>query len=305
MIDLGKPFFKKHHHVRNFFEIVIHTYKEWRNDNTLRLGAGIAYYGIIALIPLLVVAIGIAEVFFSSSEISQFLGDAIESVFGTRAAEIIPDIEEHIDSPSFENFYNVGLIGFAALLFSASLIFLALQDALNVIWKTQKGLQLSLHRYIMSFSVTLFFGTSMTLVLATHALLRFAQQLLPDQLEAIPNFTGFIGTSTVIVVMFITIIFVLRSFITVKLSVRDLVLSSATIAAFMYLGVFALTFYFSNFASKSLYGALAGFILVLVAIYYYAQIFLAGAELSKVISYRNGNQHLQKYLKKTDPRAQS
>ena len=87
-----------------------------------------------------------------------------------------------------------------------------------------------------------------------------------------------------------------------KVALRDLIISSIIISSLLYLGVYVLGAYFSTFAEESFYGAIAGLVLVLVAVYYFAQIFLVGAQLSKVIAYRHGNVYLQKYLKKTDPR---
>ena len=282
--------------------MAIHTYTEWSKDSTLRLGAGIAYYGIIAIVPLLLVAVGIAEIFFTSAEINAFLEGFVQYLFGDQATEIIPEIEEVSTAEPIEGVFNVGLVGAGALFFSATLIFIALQDALNVIWKTYKGFVFSIKRYVISFGVMLITGAAMTAILATHAVLNYARHLLPEDVEIISFFTGLISVVAVFCIITITILLLLKSFITVKLSTKDLLLSSGIISAFMYAGVYGLAIYFSNFANKSLYGALAGLILLLVAIYYFSQIFLAGAQLSKVIAYRNGNKHLQKHLKTTDPR---
>ena len=300
---LQNNFIRQRPRLRAVSEILIQTLEEWKKDNTLRLGAGIAYYGIIAIVPLILVAVGIAEIFFASSEIQLFIESFVESLFGEQAASILPEIEETVEGEAVDtSFYSSSLYSFGVLLFTASLIFLALQDALNVIWKNQRGFKFSIKRYISSFLIMLVVGMTMTAILTTHAILNFASSLLPDDVQIISFFTGFVSFAVVFSIVVGTILLLLRSFIVSDISLRDLVLSSVIISALMYAGVYGLAVYFSSFADKSIYGAIAGLVLVLVAIYYFAQIFLAGAQLSKVIAYRRGNKHLQKHLKSTDPR---
>lgn len=298
---LKKPYFQTHHKSRAVAETLLQTYTEWRKDGTLRIGAGIAYYGIIALVPMLIIAYGIAELFFSSYEILSFIQEFINGLFGEQA----PNIGNELlgDAKSTESVTLVsGLVGIGSLMFAATLIFVAVQDALNIIWKTQKGHNFSPMRYVISFGIMLFTGATMTVVLAGHAIINFTNNLLPEKIVLFSVFTGIAGVLLVYTISSITILLLLKSFIKIKLSWRDLLLSSMTIAGFIYVGVYGLAIYLSNFADKSMYGSLSGLILSLVAIYYFAQIFLAGAQLSKVIAYRNGNKYLQKYLKETDPR---
>ncbi len=293
---------KKHDWLRRLTEIGVHTYREWSNDGTLRIGAGIAYYGIIALVPLILVAVGIAEIFFTSDDVIRYIESFIESLFGEQAAGAIPQIEQSVNGEDANQLSSAGLIGLGGLLFSATLIFIALQDALRVIWKLGKTQVFSIKKYALSFGVMLIVGTSTTLLLIAHSVISFVNHLLPDDVEVISLLTSVASVFAIYIVLCLSILVLLKSFITVELAWRDLFVSSAIISALLYVGVYALSIYFSVFADKSLYGALAGFILALVAIYYFAQIFLAGAQLSKVVAYRNGNRHLKNILKNTDPR---
>ena len=299
---LKLSFFKKHPNLKSVVEVLLHTYIEWSKDGTLRIGAGIAYYGIIAIVPLLFVTIGIAELFFSSADIIAFIESFVVSLFGDQASEIIPEVERELNSETTSEFKNMGLIGLGGLLFSATVIFIALQDALRVIWKLDKSATFLIKRYLLSFAVMLFIGTATTMILLAHSMIAYTRNLLPEDIEIFSFFTGLASIVAVFAVLVLSIMVLLKSFITVKIAFKDLIVSSMTISALLYAGVYALSIYFSTFADKSVYGAVAGLILVLLAIYYFSQIFLAGAQLTKVISYRNGNPHLQPHLKKTDPR---
>lgn len=288
--------------LRSVVEILVQTYTEWTNDGTLRIGAGIAYYGIIAIVPLLLVAIGIGELFFTSEEVLRYIEEFVGSLFGDQAKEVIPEIESSVSSETSNEFASLGFIGLGGLLFSATLIFIALQDAIHVIWKIGKVKLFSVRRYTLSFGVMLLVGTTTTLLLLAHSILAYVKHLLPDDVEIFGLFTSVASVIAVYVVLCLAILVMLKSFISVKIAWKDIFVSSLIISALLYVGVYALSIYFSVFADKSFYGALAGLVLVLVAVYYFAQIFLAGTQLSKVIAYRNGNKHLQPFLKKTDPR---
>ena len=176
-------YFKRHGKMRTITEVLIHTYKEWSRDGTLRIGAGIAYYGIIAIVPIAIVAVGIAEIFYSSNEISTLLETFISRVFGEQASQILPSLDQTTTTSTSEDVYRLGLVGIGSIFFSASLIFIALQDALNVIWKTYKGFKFSIKRYLMSFSIMLVCGAMMTAILMAHSMLNYASHLFPDDVH--------------------------------------------------------------------------------------------------------------------------
>jgi uncharacterized BrkB/YihY/UPF0761 family membrane protein len=69
-----------------------------------------------------------------------------------------------------------------------------------------------------------------------------------------------------------------------------------------YLGIFGMRIYFTEFSDKAYYGAFANIFLIMIAIYYFAQIFLIGAQFTKILEYRAGNTHLKKIVSLTDPR---
>ena len=130
---------KQHEKLRTVtVDLVKQTHTNWRNDRTLRLGAGLAYYGMFAIVPIITLMVGVAAYFFSFQDIEIFVTDTIGEFFGNDIASTLQgatnDSGEGI-SQEGETLAGLGLFGIISLIISASFIFVALQDALDVIWK--------------------------------------------------------------------------------------------------------------------------------------------------------------------------
>jgi membrane protein len=74
-----------------------------------------------------------------------------------------------------------------------------------------------------------------------------------------------------------------------RIAWRDVLIGSVVTAALFSIGKFSIGFYLGNSAIASTYGAAGSVILVLVWVYYSAQIFLLGAEFTKVYAHRYGS----------------
>src|SRR5829696_361328 len=62
------------------------TYQEWRIHRTIRLGAGIAYYGLFALVPIMALSLAVAGLVVSDADVQSYLAERLETVFGPQAA---------------------------------------------------------------------------------------------------------------------------------------------------------------------------------------------------------------------------
>ena len=146
--------------LRWLFYLLRDSYNIWYEERTIRLGAGLAYYGIFAVVPLATLAVALAQVLFSQADVQQFLTEQMESIFGQQeATDIATKITEILDNG--ETTTSLGLIGIISLVIAASLVFVALQDALNVIWNQPKthGLHSLVRRYGLAYLVVLLLGS--------------------------------------------------------------------------------------------------------------------------------------------------
>ena len=156
------------------------TYEAWRDDRAIRLGAGLAYYGLLAFVPLMILAVVLASVFFSQQDIEQYVTEFLDS-------KLEPDFEDFSDTVADEvetgaTRTGLGVVGLISLIIAASFLFLAIEDALKVIWgePVRVGFKNSLRRRLLAGLVALLAGSLLLVALMINTVLGVASRLAPD-----------------------------------------------------------------------------------------------------------------------------
>src|SRR5579863_8259351 len=106
--------------------------REWIDDNAPRLGAAVAFYTLLSLAPMIVIAVAVAAVVYGQEAARARLAAEIQGVAGIEVARIIREIIKGVSKP--RTGVIATLLGLATLIFSASSIFVELHEALNTIW---------------------------------------------------------------------------------------------------------------------------------------------------------------------------
>ena len=101
-------------------------------NRTVRLGAGLAYYRIVALIPLLILMVAVAGLLVGEAAVSGQMAPDLDGPLGTTVAGLLEDAIVELNVAG--SFTNLTLFSVIALVFAASILFVAWKDALNVIW---------------------------------------------------------------------------------------------------------------------------------------------------------------------------
>jgi len=269
--------------VRGPIAIILTTYQEWRDGRTIRLGAGLAYYGVFAVVPALTVAVAITQVLFRRADTEEFLAERLEALLGPSGTELAAAVTDQLNQQSTET--GLGLLGAASLLFATTLVVLALQDAFNSIWSipVTPGLKVSLLRRLRSLVVVLAASALLGAALLVQTIGALFEELLPGELRSVALVAGvvdFLGTWTILAIGF-TLLF--RFMIPAATTWRLVALVGATTATVAAAGTWALGIYLSGVGGNSLTGVAGSVLLALVWIYYQAQIVLAGCQLAKVL----------------------
>ncbi len=274
---------------RSVYEVLRATYENWRADRAIRLGAGLAYYAIFAAVPLVTSAIAIAGVLFSEAEIQAFLMESLEAILNEVPADVegvVDDVAGTIDRSAKSN----ALAGISVLLgvFAASLLFYALQDALNVIWKipVQRGIRFTVRRRLVAFAVVLLVGVALIASLAVQTVALVVDEILGGSIGNFLNLNDLVVSLSTWAVGIGAIAVLFQLLIREHLSWRNTLIVAALIAVFMVMGTWGVGFYFSNWGSSSLSALSGGAVILITWLYYLAQILIAGAELLKTLETR-------------------
>lgn len=273
-------------------EIVGETVKEWSNDKASRLSAALAYYTVFSIPPLMVVAIGIASLFTDRATIEEQVVSQAGGLMGQQGGEAIQTILQSAEEPGNGELLPT-LLGVALLVFGASGVFTQLQDAMNTIFGVKpdpkRGIMGLIKDRFLSFTMVLTIGFILlvSLVLST-VLASFGGFVggLVTEAEALLWIINFLISFGVFMLLFALIF---KTIPDVKISWRDVLVGAAVTALLFKIGEYALSFYFERSDPTSAFGAAGSIILLLLWIYYSAQIIFLGAEFTEVYARRLGS----------------
>lgn len=274
---------------RQGFGLLKDTFHEWSEDKAPRLGAALAYYSVFSIGPLLVIAIAVAGLIFGKEAARGEIVDEIKGTVGEPVALALQQMLANASDPGWGT--GAAIIGIITLLFGASGVFGQLQDALNTIWKVEPKPGRGIWGIIQDrfLSLTMVLGTGFLLLVSlvvTAALAALSASLsasLPGGAyvwEPVNQLVSFL----VITLLFAMIY---RFLPDAEVAWRDVWIGAAMTAVLFTVGKFLLGWYLGHGSVTSAFGAAGSLVIILLWVYYSAQILLFGAEFTRL--------HAQKY----------
>lgn len=269
---------------RPIVDVLHATYIGWRDARTKRIGAGIAYYALFALVPLVSLSIWLAELLVPDQAVSDFFEQLAVglNIEGEATAGFIDEIGRTSTQT------GLGLIGFGSLLFAAAVVVSALQDAFDEIWElpVARGIWNKVRRRLKAFLIVGGGGIVIVLTLVINAVSGLLKRLLPGEssvLDRIPDLFSFVS-GWVLLIGGLAIVFQVLT--RERINVIAVGIGSSITAALLAIGTQLLNWYLTRFGSTSLSGALSSVFLVLAWLYFVAQVILIGGHLILVLDKR-------------------
>jgi membrane protein len=270
---------------RVLWELTKSTFHEWNEDKAPRLGAALAYYSVFSIAPLLIVAIGVAGLVFGEQAARGEIIEQIETTVGQPGAQALQDVLLQTQESGTCTLATV--VGLALMLFGASGVFVQLQDALNTIWKVApkpgRALLEIVRDRLLSFSVVLGIGFLLLVSLVISASLSALNKFLTP--ESLPGGLALwqainVVTSFALISLFFALLFKLLP--DVRIPWRDVWIGAVVTALLFTVGKSLIGLYLGQSSTTSAFGAAASLVIVLLWVYYSAQILLLGAEFTRV-----------------------
>ena len=227
-------------------------------------------------------SVAFAGLVFGRQAAQGMIVEEIRDLVGTAGAQVIQSILVNARSPSTGLF--AGALGFGTLLFGAAGVFNELRNALNRIWDvppTPFGWRTLLTDQLRSFALVLGIGFLLLALLVASTVLSAMQGVLSSLWIA-----NALGSLVVIVVLFALLY---RLVPATLIPWSDVWVGAAASAILFTLGKHLLGIYLGRASIGSAYGAAGSLVLLLVWVYYSAQIFLFGAEFTHVYAERKGS----------------
>jgi membrane protein len=266
------------------WKLLKQTLAEWNEDGVPHLAAAIAYYTAFAIAPVLVIAMAVAGLAFDRAQVRGEILGQMRDMLGPAGAELVGTL---LDAASNHGRSLRALtVGVAATILAATGLFGELQYALNTVWdvapRKGRGLFGLLKDRFVSFTMVLGSGflllVSLVLSAALSAVGNYASGRLPEwaTLLQVANFVLGFAMATALFGM------IYKVLPDVELRWRDVALGAAVTAALFTVGRLLIGLYLGRSSVGSAYGAAGSLAIILLWVYYSAQVLMLGAEFTQV-----------------------
>ncbi|MGI4830161.1 MAG: YihY/virulence factor BrkB family protein [Janthinobacterium lividum] len=260
------------------------SFNDWNDDNAPRLGAALAFYTILSISPLVILVIAIVSVVFDRSKAQAHLLNQVQAIMGPDGRNAVQTMLASGQKASSGIFAT--LLGLATLVFGASGVFGELRSALNTIWEAKPKASSGLWGLLRErfFSIGMVFSVGFVLLVSL---------LASAGLAAVTTFfKGFLPIPSIVlgslnfVVSFLGIAvlfgFILKYVPETKVEWRDVRIGALATALLFTIGKSLLGLYLGKASPGSAYGAAGSLVVMVIWVYYSAQIFFFGAEFTHV-----------------------
>jgi membrane protein len=264
-------------------QLAQHAVRAWADDYAPSMGAALSYYALFSIAPLLLIVIGVAGYFFGEEAARGEIYGQLATLIGPDGAHAVQGLVAAARKP--QSGVLAVLIGTALLIAGASTVFGELQNALDRIWRAPtrqktKGWWTLLRTRVLSFGMIL--GIAFLLMVSL---------VLSAAIAALGRWWGLHVVDIAVSFALTTLLFAMiyKIMPRVRIAWRDVWVGAAVTAALFALGKWAIGLYIGRSSVASAFGAAGSLVVTMVWVYYSAQIFLLGAEFTRVYAEAHGS----------------
>jgi len=269
------------------FKIIIDSFKDFFDGESMGLAAGTAFYTIFSLPALLIIILNIGTTLYTETEIKNEILLQIEELAGEDSRATLEDILDNFDMEA--NGVISNFVAFLILAFSATTVFVSLQNAINHIWhikpKPEKGILKFVINRLLSFSLVASIGFILMVSLILDAVLVILNNYFTEYVIDLPinvaTITHFILTQIILVVVFALMYKILPD---AKVRWKDTWMGAVVTMVLFGIGKYLIGIYMGNSDLGSSYGAAGSLVILLIWVYYSVVIFLFGAQITYYIA---------------------
>jgi membrane protein len=271
----------------NMRDAMVDAGRGWVRHHDARLGAALAYYSVFSLGPLLLIVVSVAGLLFGDEAVRTSLTGEFRTLLGPVGSQAVEAMLKGAGSPSGGRL--AAITGVVLLLAAALAVVVQLKDALNTIWDTKEpesaGLWWYVRTYLVSFAGILALGFLLAVSLvASTTLTALSSWLGGGATTLLWEMVNFALSMAALTVLFALLF---KWFPDAEVAWQDAWRGGAVTALLFNIGKLAIAWYIGTQALESTYGAAASVVVLLVWVYYSAQIVLYGAEFTHALSARS------------------
>jgi membrane protein len=276
----------------NLWSMAKESVTAWIDDYAPSMGASIAYYTAFSIAPVLIIVIAVAGFVWGDEAASGYLYAQLGGILGDDGAKAVQAMVESANSTNGGIVATV--VGVVLLFVGATTVFAELQSDLDRIWKApaaqkSEGLWGLIRSRVLSLGLVVSIGFLLLVSLVVSAALAALGNLwggVFDNLEWLVHILDFVVSIAVVTVMFALMYKILPR---VSIAWHDVWIGAVVTALLFAVGKFLVGLYVGKTSVASSFGTAGSLAVLLVWVYYSAQIFLLGAEFTWIYAHRFGS----------------
>lgn len=272
--------------------VIRQSFVSWFRDDAPSMGAAIAFYTLFAIAPILLIVIWVAGEFIRPEIVQRDILAQLRDILGDAGAEAVRELLGSAKYSGRSVFSTA--VGVVALFVGATSVFAELQNALHRIWRTPprgvvEGLWQVLRARLLSCGLVLGIGflllVSLVASAAFEGLGSWAGTFIAEWRGLVLTLDVVLGFALATVLFAMIFKYVPRE----QIAWRDVWVGALVTASLFTAGKWVIVVYLGRVAFASAYGVAGSFLVLLLWVYYSAQIFLLGAEFTCKFAYASGS----------------
>lgn len=276
------------------FGILKKAFKDFKEDGCPRMAAAMAYYTIFALPPLLLLVVIIAGTVVDPQQLQGNVQAQLQDAVGSEGARQIETMLRNARSSSSSGVLAT-ILAAAALVFSATGVFVQLQEALNVAWEvtpeSKGGLKRMLAKRLISVTMVVLIAVVLLASVLLSAAVSAFGDLFTRYLPGAPSQAVLQVLQVLVSLVIVGLLFAMIFKIVPDADIawKDVWVGAGATAVLFVAGKFAIGVYLARSDPGEVFGAAGSLALILVFVYYAAMILFLGAELTQAWAAARGS----------------
>jgi membrane protein len=278
--------------LRQSWSLVKESVLAWSDDYAPSMGAALSYYMLFSIAPLLLIVISVAGLVFGPDAARGEIFGQLQGLMGAEGAHAVERLLQNVDRP--EEGVIGTLTGIGVLLLGATSVFNELQNDLDRIWRVPDerkagGVWNLLRTRLLSFGLVLGMALLLMVSLVVSAVLSALGKWWAPVFAGWQTLAHAVDFAVSFGLMGVVFAVIYKIMPRARIRWRDVWTGAAVTAALFAVGKFLIGLYLGRSGVGSAFGAAGSLVVVMVWVYYSAQIFLLGAEFTRVYAHAHGS----------------
>ena len=278
--------------LRSLFALCRQAVASWMDDYAPSMGAALAYYTLFSIAPLLLILISIAGLVFGPDAARGEIFAELRDLMGDEGASAAQALLQSVNKPAQGVLGTI--VGFLLLGIGAISVFGELQNSLDRIWRAPArpgglGLWGLIRARLLSFGMVLCIGFLLIVSLAASAAVAALGKYWAPFFGAWALVAELLNIALSFALVTATFALIYKIIPRVRIGWRDVWVGAAVTALLFAVGKSLIGLYLGRSSFASGFGAAGSLVVLLVWMYYSAQVFLLGAEFTWVYAHTFGS----------------